>query len=326
MKIGNLKMNGYAALAPMAGVADRAFRELCLEYGAGFAESEMISSKALTMGDKKSKELMKITKKEHPCGIQIFGNDADIMEQAIPYVEKQDPNFIDINFGCPAPKIAGNGSGSALMKAPELLGDIVYSVSHAASRPVTAKIRSGWNGENINAVEVAKIIEQNGASAITVHGRTRDQMYAPPVNIEIIKEVKLNVSIPVIANGDIVDGITAAKMFEETNCDYLMVGRGALGRPWVFSQINAYLKHGIILPEPPVSERMKVMVKHIKKICEYKGEKFGINEARKHAAWYIKGIRGAANYRQEVGTLSSIEQLEEIAYKIYDENKNCAEQ
>lgn len=320
MELGNLKINEYAALAPMAGVADRAFRELCIQYGAAFTVTEMISSKALTMGDKKSKELMEITYAERPCAIQLFGNDPEIMAKSVSLAETQNPDFIDINFGCPAPKISGNGSGSALMKTPELIGEIVKAISSATNLPVTAKIRAGWDENFINAVEVAKIVEQNGAAAITVHGRTRQQMYAPPVNTQIIKKVKESVSIPVIANGDIRDGVSAAKMIDETNCDFLMVGRGALGRLWVFSQINAYLSSGIILPEPPVSERMRVMVNHIKKICEYKGEKNGIKEARKHAAWYIKGIRGAANYRQEICMLSSIEQLEEIAFKICKEN------
>lgn len=320
MKLGNFEIKGCVALAPMAGVADRAFRELCVQYGAGFTVSEMISSKAVVMGDKKSQTLMNLNDDERPCAIQIFGNSPDIMSQSISFAEIQNPDFIDINFGCPAPKIAGNGSGSALMKNPKLIGEIVKAVSAATNLPVTAKIRIGWDNNSVNAVEVAKIIQQNGAAAITVHGRTRQQMYAPPVNTEIIKEVKESVSIPVIANGDIKDGISAAEMLRKTNCDYLMVGRGALGRPWVFSQINAYLNDGIILPEPPIPERMKVMINHIKKICEYKGEKNGIKEARKHAAWYIKGIRGAANYRQEICMLSGIEHLEEIAYKICKEN------
>ena len=189
----------------------------------------------------------------------------------------------------------------------------------AVDIPVTVKIRIGWDSENINAVEMAQRAENAGASAITVHGRTRAQMYAPPVDTKTIALVKKSVSIPVIANGDIVDGLSAARMIEETGCDYLLVGRGALGRPWVFSQIQAYLKHEVILPEPPVSEQMRVMVKHIKRICDYKGEKVGIREARKHAAWYIKGIRGAAAYRKEVGTLSSIEQLEELAFRVSSE-------
>ena len=196
------------------------------------------------------------------------------------------------------------------------IGEILKSAYSVTDKPITAKIRIGWDNETKNAVKTATTIEKNGAVAITVHGRTRAQMYAPPVDTEAIREVKNAVSIPVIGNGDITDGQSAALMFEKTNCDLLMVGRGALGRPWVFAQINAYMTDGRILPEPPVSERMRVMVNHVKKICEYKGEKIGIKEARKHAAWYIKGIRNAAEYRQSVGLLESIEQLEEIAYKI----------
>ncbi len=316
MKIGNVEINGKAVLAPMAGVADRAFRELCVGYGASYVVSEMISSKGVSMGDRKSKQLSFISDIERPAAVQIFGSNPEIMAESIPMVMESKPEIIDINMGCPAPKIAGNGGGASLMKNPQLAEDIVRGVVKASPVPVTVKIRMGWDFDSINAVELAKRAENAGAAAITVHGRTKSQMYAPPVNREIIAEVKRAVSIPVIGNGDITDGFSAAKMLEETNCDLVMVGRGALGRPWVFSQINAYLEHGRILPEPPVAERMRVMVNHIKTICEYKGEYVGLREARKHAAWYTKGLHGAAEYRREIGSLSSIEQLEEIAYKI----------
>ncbi|MGN0539541.1 MAG: tRNA dihydrouridine synthase DusB [Candidatus Fimenecus sp.] len=316
MKIGNVEINGKAVLAPMAGVADRAFRELCVGYGASYVVSEMISSKGVSMGDRKSKQLSFISDTERPAAVQIFGSNPEIMAESIPMVMESNPEIIDINMGCPAPKIAGNGGGASLMKNPRLAEEIVRAVVKASPVPVTVKIRIGWDFDSINAVELAKRAENAGAAAITVHGRTKSQMYAPPVNREIIAEVKRAVSIPVIGNGDITDGFSAAKMLEETNCDLVMVGRGALGRPWVFSQINAYLEHGRILPEPPVTERMRVMVNHIKTICEYKGEYVGIREARKHAAWYTKGLHGAAEYRRELGNLSSIEQLEEIAYKI----------
>ncbi|MGN1418606.1 MAG: tRNA dihydrouridine synthase DusB, partial [Acutalibacteraceae bacterium] len=230
------------------------------------------------------------------------------------------PDIIDINMGCPAPKIAGNGGGSALLKDPKLAEEIIKAVVNTVDIPVTVKIRIGWDKDSINAVEMAKRAENAGASAITVHGRTKEQMYAPPVDLETIALVKRSVSIPVIANGDITDGLSAAKMLEETGCDFLLVGRGALGRPWVFSQINAYLKHEVILPEPPISERMRIMIKHIERLCEYKGERIGIREARKHAAWYIKGINGAAAYRKQVGELSSVDQLKELAFKIVCEN------
>lgn len=321
MEIGNLKIKGCAALAPMAGVADRAFRELCVSYGAAYVVSEMISSKGVSLGDRKSKALMQLSDEERPAGVQIFGNDPSVMAQSVKTVLGVSPDFVDINMGCPAPKIAGNGGGASLMRHPQLAKEIVEAVVAACgSVPVTVKIRSGWDFENLNAVEMAQNAEKAGAVAVTVHGRTRQQMYAPPVDHQMISEVKKSVSIPVVGNGDIVDGPSAAKMLEETNCDFLMVGRGALGRPWVFSQINAYLQNGIILPEPPVSERMRVMVKHVRKICEYKGERIGIREARKHAAWYAKGIRGAAKYRKDLSLIESVEQLEELAFKITKEN------
>ncbi len=321
MEIGSLKINGHASLAPMAGVADRAFRELCVGYGASYVVSEMISAKGVSLGDRKSKQLMQLSETERPAGVQIFGNDPEIMAESVKTVLGVHPQFVDINMGCPAPKIAGNGGGASLMRNPELAEQIVAAVKKACGEiPVTVKIRAGWDFDTINAVEMAKRAENAGAAAVTVHGRTRQQMYAPPVNHEIIAEVKKAVSIPVVGNGDITDGITAAKMLEDTNCDFLMVGRGALGRPWVFQQINAYLNEGRILPEPPVSERMRVMLNHIQMLCTYKGERVGIREARKHATWYTKGIRDAAQFRRELGMLESIAQLEEIAYKICAEN------
>lgn len=322
MKIGNTEIQGYAALAPMAGVADRAFRELCTGYGAAYVISEMISSKGVSMGDRKSKALMQLSPAERPAGVQIFGSDPETMAKSVETVLRVNPQFVDINMGCPAPKIAGNGGGVALMRDPVLAEKIVAAVKKACGEiPVTVKIRAGWDDAHINAVEMAKRAESAGASAITVHGRTRQQMYAPPVNHSIIAEVKKAVLIPVVGNGDITDGMRAAKMLEDTNCDFLMIGRGALGRPWIFQQINAYLSEGRILPEPPVAERMRVMCRHVQMICDYKGERIGIREARKHAAWYTKGIRGAAEYRRQLGQLESIAQLEEIAYRISAENQ-----
>lgn len=321
MKIGNVEINGRAVLAPMAGVADRAFRELCVGYGASYVVSEMISSKGVSMGDRKSKELSFLSAAERPAAVQIFGNDPYTMAKSVERVMESSPEIIDINMGCPAPKISGNGGGAALAKNPQLAEDIVREVVSASPVPVTVKIRTGWDFDSINAVEMAKRAEQAGAAAVTVHGRTRMQMYAPPVNTDIITAVKAAVSIPVIGNGDITDGFSAAKMLESTNCDLVMIGRGALGRPWVFSQINAYLEHGRVIPEPPVSERMRVMIEHVKKICEYKGDYVGMREARKHAAWYTKGLRGSAKYRQAMGAIEKIEDIQEIAYKICIENQ-----
>ena len=321
MKIGNIEIKGKAVLAPMAGVADRAFRELCVDYGASYVVSEMISSKGVSMGDRKSKDLAFLSEKERPAAIQIFGSDPVIMAQSVEQVMQFSPEIIDINMGCPAPKIAGNGGGASLSKNPQLAEEIVKAVVNASPVPVTVKIRRGWDENSINAVEMAQRAENAGASAITIHGRTRQQMYSPPVDRNIIAEVKKSVSIPVIGNGDIIDEQSAAIMLEETNCDLIMIGRGALGRPWVFSQINAYLEHGRVIPEPPVSERMRVMLKHIETLCEYKGDYVGMREARKHAGWYTKGLRGAAKYRQELGTIETLEQLQKIAYKICVENQ-----
>ncbi len=321
MKIGNSEINEKAALAPLAGVADRAFRELCRSYGAAYTVGEMASAKGISLGDKKSAELLSIEEAERPSGCQIFGNSPETMAIAAERALKFSPDFIDINMGCPAPKVAASGGGALLMKNPQLAEDIVKAVVKASSVPVTVKMRTGWDDTNINAVELAKRCEQAGAAAITVHGRTKVQMYAPPVNKNIIKAVKEAVKIPVIGNGDVIDGISAAKMLEETGCDMVMVGRGALGKPWVFSQINAYLNYETILPEPPVIQRMTVMLRHIEKICEYKGEYVGIREARKHAAWYTKGIHGAANYRQRIGLINSIEELREIALQLIEDNQ-----
>lgn len=321
MQIGTLKLKPYsAALAPMAGVADRAFREICVDFGASYVVSEMVSSKGLTMCDRKSKQLLVLSEKERPAAAQIFGSDPLVMAESAKACLNYNPEVIDINMGCPAPKIAGNGGGSALMKNPDLAEKIMRSVKEAVDIPVTVKIRLGWDKDSLNCIEIAQRAEKAGMSAVTLHGRTRQQMYAPPVDLKMIAEVKRNIGIPLIGNGDIVDGISAAKMLEETGCDYLMVGRGALGRPWVFGQINAYLEHGVILPEPPVSQRMLTMLKHVELIIKYKGERVGIREARKHAAWYIKGIKGAAAYRQKVGALESMEQLQELAYTILKEN------
>lgn len=320
MKTGNLIIPEKAALAPMAGVADRAFRELCRGYGAAYTVCEMASAKGISLGDKKSAELLSITEPERPAGSQIFGNSPETMAIAAEKALEYSPDFIDINMGCPAPKVASSGGGALLMKDPVNSAKIVEAVVKASTVPVTVKMRSGWDDSTINAVELAKRCEQAGAAAITVHGRTKVQMYAPPVNIDIIREVKNAVSIPVIGNGDIIDGKSAAKMLEETGCDMVMVGRGALGRPWVFQEINAYLEHEVILPEPTVMQKMHVMLKHIEKICEYKGERIGIREARKHAAWYTKGLHGAANYRARIGLIESIEELAQIAAELIEQN------
>ncbi|MPM92894.1 putative tRNA-dihydrouridine synthase [bioreactor metagenome] len=316
MKIGNIKLKGRAVLAPMAGVADRAFREFCVEYGAAYVIGEMASSKGISMRDKKSAELLYVSEKERPSAVQIFGNDPEAMAEAAKMALEYQPDAIDINMGCPAPKISGNGGGSALMREPTLVYKIVNAIVNSVAVPVTVKMRSGWDEAHINAVEIAKLCEKAGASALTVHGRTKMQMYAPPVNLDIIKQVTEAVQIPVIGNGDITCGQEAHQMLQKTGCSAGMVGRGALGRPWIFSQINAYLENGQVLPEPPIEYRMGVLKNHIEKLCTYKGDTIGMREARKHAAWYIKGIRGAAKFRNEIGKLQSLDELYRLCEKV----------
>lgn len=313
LRLGNITFNGYAALAPMAGVADRAMRELCIAHGAAFSVGELTSSKGVSMGDKKSKTLLACHDAERPMASQLFGGDPATMAEAAKAAEQFGPDFIDINMGCPAPKVVSSGGGSAILKTPALAGEIVQAVVSAVSLPVTVKIRSGWDEASINAVEVAKLVEAAGASAITVHGRTRKQMYAPPVDRSVIRAVKEAVSIPVIGNGDIVTAEDAAAMYEETSCDLVMVGRGAMGRPWVFSQINAWLSGERRLPDPPLSKRMLTMIRQIEMMLEYKDPHNAMLEARKHTAWYMYGLRGAANLRRLCAEIHAMEDVLRIA-------------
>lgn len=316
MQIGNITLNGYAALAPMAGVADRAFRELCMAFGAGYCVSEMVSSKGIAYHSKKSAELMEISATERPCAVQIFGTEPETMADAARFAMQYKPEVIDINMGCPAPKIAGGGSGAALMRDPDLCGRIVQAVSRAVDIPVTVKIRSGFDEEHINAVEVALIAEKNGAQAVTVHGRTRKQFYAPPVNYDIIRKVKQALSIPVIGNGDIVGAKSAQFVMEYTGCDYLMVGRGALGNPWVFREINEYFSTGNIISAPTLEEKCDVLLRHIKSLVEYKGERVGMREARKHTAYYLKGFKNAAKLRNSAFSMETLGDLERLVEEI----------
>lgn len=320
MKIGNVEIKGSAALAPMAGVADTAFRTVCREFGACYVVGEMASSKGLCMSDKRTAELLTVTEKERPMAVQLFGNDPEIMAEAAKKAEAYAPDIIDINMGCPAPKVAMNGGGSALLKNPELAGKIIERVVKAVSVPVTVKIRKGWDGEHVNAVLMAHIAEECGAAAVTVHARTREQMYRPPADLEIIKEVKSSVKIPVIGNGDIFSAKDAKRMYDKTGCDLVMVGRGSLGAPWIFSEIENYLKTGEISPSPDVKTRMDVMLRHVKLICEDKGEHRGMREARKHAAWYMKGLDGAASLRLEAGKLERYGDIEILAQKAVELN------
>lgn len=316
LNIGGVPLKSHAVLAPMAGVSDRAYRELCVRFGAAYCVSEMVSSKALSFNSKKSEELMEISDLERPCGIQIFGDDPKCMADAAKHALENKPDIIDINMGCPAPKISSNGSGSALMKNPRLCGEIVKAVTAVTDIPVTVKIRKGWDDDSVNAVEVAKICELAGAAAITVHGRTRQQYYKPPVDYDIIRVVRESVSVPVIANGDIDSAERAKEVMDITGCDLVMIGRATLGNPWIFSQINAYLENpNVKIHTPNLEERLGVMIEHIGKMVEYKGEHMAMLQARKLVVGYFKGMKGAAALRNEAGKIKTLDDLYELRQK-----------
>lgn len=316
LNIGGVPLKSHAVLAPMAGVSDRAYRELCVRFGAAYCVSEMVSSKALSFNSKKSEELMEISDLERPCGIQIFGDDPKCMADAAKHALENKPDIIDINMGCPAPKISSNGRGSALMKNPRLCGEIVKAVTAVTDIPVTVKIRKGWDDDSVNAVEVAKICESAGAAAITVHGRTRQQYYKPPVDYDIIRAVRESVSVPVIANGDIDSAERAKKVMDITGCDLVMIGRATLGNPWIFSQINAYLENpNVKIHTPDLEERLGVMIEHIGKMVEYKGEHMAMLQARKLVVGYFKGMKGAAALRNEAGKIKTLDDLYELRQK-----------
>lgn len=309
MKIKDVFIEDTAALAPMAGVSDKAFRLICKEMGAAYLVTEMVSAKALCFQDKKSRKLMDLDGGQHPVAIQLFGYEPDVMAEGARLAMEHGPDVIDINMGCPAPKITSNFSGSRLMTKPELAEEIVKAVVAAVQIPVTVKFRKGFEaGEDI-AADFARRMEAAGASALTIHGKTRAQMYAPPVDRDCIRSVKEAVQIPVIANGEVDSVESYQQMLDETGCDLVMVGRGALGNPFLFRQIKEYREYGRTLTHPTLEEKVEVMLRHIRLLCDIKGEYIGMKEARKHATWYFKGVRGAAALRGQTSFLSKFDDL-----------------
>ncbi len=316
MKIGNINLENNVILAPMAGVTDRAFRHITKPFGPGLMYTEMVSGKALMYNNKKTEGLLEVDNCEGLVATQLFGHDPSVLAQTAKQSEENGAMIIDINMGCPAPKIVNNGDGSALMKNPALAGEIISAVKSVISIPLTVKFRMGWDEDSINAVEFAKIAEKCGADAVTIHGRTRKQFYSGKANLDIIKAVKASIAIPVIGNGDITDGESAKNMLDITGCDGIMIGRGAQGNPWIFAEISAFLQFGEILPPPQISERISKMLEHLDLLVEYKGEYIGVLEARKHMAWYLKGIRGGAAVRELINKASSKEEMKKIIFDI----------
>ncbi len=316
LKIGNVELENNIILAPMAGVTDLPFRLLCKEQGAGLVCMEMISAKAVLYKNKNTEPLLEIHPDEGPVSLQLFGSDAKIMAQIAKQLEMRPFSILDINMGCPMPKIVNNGEGSALMKNPKLAGEIVSEVAHAIDKPVTVKIRSGFDKEHINAVEMAKVIEDAGAAAVAVHARTREQLYAGEADWDIIARVKEAVSIPVIGNGDITDGESAWKMLNHTKCDGIMIGRASRGNPWIFARVKNFLENGKVMPAPDKEEIKLMMKRHARLMLECKGEYTGIREMRKHISWYTAGMPGSAKMRQEINSVENFTALEELIEKI----------
>ncbi|MBS5467477.1 MAG: tRNA dihydrouridine synthase DusB [Clostridium sp.] len=315
LKIGNVELDSPVALAPMAGVTDLPFRILCREQGCGLMCTEMVSAKALLYKNRNTKPLLETKPEERPVAVQLFGSDPEIMSEMALMLEEGPYDIIDVNMGCPVPKIVNNGEGSALMKNPKLAGEILSAMTRKLKKPVTVKFRKGFNDESVNAVEFAKMAEQSGAAAVAVHGRTREQFYSGKADWDIIRQVKEAVSIPVIGNGDIFTPQDAGRMLRETGCDGVMVARGAKGNPWIFSRIDHYLKTGEVLPKPKPEEVKQMILRHAALLAEFKGEYTAMREMRKHVSWYTAGYPHSAALRNDINLVETMEELQELVLK-----------
>ena len=320
LQIGNVTLPNNLILAPMAGVTDLPFRLLCKEQGAGLLCMEMVSAKAIMYKNRNTIDLLKIDERELPVSLQLFGSDPDIISTIAHEIEERPFDILDINMGCPVPKIVNNGEGSALMKNPKLAGEIIEKTAKAIKKPVTVKIRKGFDENHINAVEMAKIAEASGAAAIAVHGRTREQYYSGKADWDIIRQVKEAVSIPVIGNGDLLTAENVIAMQEQTGCDGFMIGRGAQGNPWIFRQVLHYFETGEKLPKPEFEEVAEMMLRHARMMLEFKGEYTGIREIRKHGAWYTAGYKNSAKLRVMINQVETYSELEALLYKVCEQN------